>query len=71
MTLFETVFDALNKAGVKYLVVGGAAVNLYGFPRFTGDLDILLLLKQENLNLGRPRLCYLDLPLTEKLAIPG
>ncbi len=27
---------------VKYLVVGGFAVNIYGFNRNTGDLDILI-----------------------------
>lgn len=49
MNLFEKVFRELNKANVKYLVVGGVAVNLYGYVRFTGDLDLLLLLKEENL----------------------
>lgn len=27
---------------VKYLVVGGFAVNIYGFNRNTGDLNILI-----------------------------
>lgn len=49
MNLFEEVFSALNQEKVKYLVVGGVAVNLHGFMRFTGDLDILLLLQDENL----------------------
>lgn len=49
MNLFEKVFSALNQEKVKYLVVGGVAVNLHGFMRFTGDLDILLLLQNENL----------------------
>lgn len=49
MNLFEMVFKALNKAKVDYLVVGGVAVNLYGYVRFTGDLDLLLLLNEENL----------------------
>jgi DNA polymerase II small subunit/DNA polymerase delta subunit B len=38
---FEKIFRSLNKAKVRYLVVGGVAVNIYGYPRFTGDLDIL------------------------------
>lgn len=46
---FENVFRALNKGKVKYLVVGGVAVNLYGYLRFTGDIDILLLLEESNL----------------------
>lgn len=49
MNIFETVFRELNKNKVKYLVVGGVAVNLYGYMRFTGDLDLLLLLNEKNL----------------------
>lgn len=49
MNVFEKVFRALNKARVKYLVVGGVAVNLHGYVRFTGDLDILVLLEETNL----------------------
>ena len=39
---YEQVFRKLNKKRVRYLVVGGIAVNLHGFPRVTGDLDIML-----------------------------
>lgn len=49
MNLFESIFRSLNNAGIKYLVVGGVAVNLHGFVRFTGDLDILVLLEEDNL----------------------
>jgi hypothetical protein len=49
MNIFEIVFRQLNDAKIKYLVVGGVAVNLYGYSRFTGDLDILVLLEEENL----------------------
>lgn len=49
MNLFEKVFRELNKAKIKYLVIGGVAVNLHGYLRFTGDLDLLLLLNKENL----------------------
>lgn len=50
MNVFERIFRALNKRKVKYLVVGGVAVNLYGYLRFTGDLDLLVLLEEGNLN---------------------
>ena len=50
MNLFELVFSELNKAKVKYLVVGGVAVNLYGYLRFTGDLDLLITLDEENVS---------------------
>lgn len=49
MKLLEKLFNELNKANVKYLVVGGVAVNLYGLRRATYDLDILLFLDNENL----------------------
>ncbi len=34
---------------MQYLIVGGVAVNLHGYPRFTNDIDILLALDHENL----------------------
>lgn len=47
--LFGRIFKELNAKRVKYLVVGGIAVNLYGFARATGDLDIVILLETENI----------------------
>ena len=35
------LLDALNAAGVEYLVVGGAAAVLHGAPVTTQDLDIV------------------------------
>ena len=32
----------LNKHNADYLVVGGYAVGIYGYPRATGDLDVWL-----------------------------
>jgi hypothetical protein len=32
----------LNSNGVEYLVVGAFAVAFHGFPRYTGDLDLLV-----------------------------
>lgn len=49
MNDFENIFSELNEAKVKYLVVGGVAVFIHGYQRFTGDLDLLLLLNKENL----------------------
>ncbi len=40
MALFEPIFEALNRAGVRYVVVGGVAVVLHGHPRLTADLDL-------------------------------
>jgi hypothetical protein len=48
----EAIVSALNKAGAKYLIVGGVAVNAHGFVRLTRDVDIVLLLDQGNVNRG-------------------
>jgi len=45
----ETIFEALERANVRYLVVGGVAVVLHGHPRFTADLDLVLALDADNL----------------------
>jgi hypothetical protein len=49
MLSFLDLFASLNKQGVQYLVAGGWAVNLYGVERATGDLDLVVLLEQHNL----------------------
>jgi hypothetical protein len=49
MDLFRTIFSALNRERVKYMVAGGIAVNLYGIERATADLDIVVLLEETNL----------------------
>jgi hypothetical protein len=49
MLSFLDLFASLNKQGVQYLVVGGWAVNLYGIERATGDLDLVVLLEQHNI----------------------
>ena len=49
MRLFENLFSSLNKESVKYMVVGGIAVNLYGIERATADIDIILKLDKKNL----------------------
>lgn len=43
------IFKALNKHKVRYLVVGGVAVNLHGIQRATADLDLIVALDVENL----------------------
>lgn len=43
------IIKKLNEAGVRYVVVGGVAVNLHGVPRMTYDLDLLVDLEDENL----------------------
>lgn len=45
----ETIFKALNDAGVKYLVVGGLAVSAHGYERLTVDVDLVIGLQPENI----------------------
>jgi hypothetical protein len=44
----QTVFASFQKNDVKYLVIGGIAAVLYGVPRATFDLDILIEPTKEN-----------------------
>ncbi|NJD39396.1 MAG: hypothetical protein FIA89_13895 [Geobacter sp.] len=49
---FETflkVVDALEKFGVEYVLIGGYAVIIHGFPRFTEDMDLFVRLEQDNI----------------------
>jgi len=46
--MYEEIFVALDKAGVRYLVVGGVAVVLHGFMRATADLDLFVDLEDSN-----------------------
>lgn len=43
------VFKELNAKKIKYIVVGGMAVNFHGIPRMTYDIDLIVLLADENL----------------------
>lgn len=45
----EAVFDALNRADVAYLVVGGLAVNAHGYVRMTMDIDLVIALNPKNI----------------------
>jgi hypothetical protein len=42
VALFEPFFAALNRAEVRYVVVGGFAVVLHGYARLTGDVDLAI-----------------------------
>jgi len=48
----EAIIRALNDAGVRYIVVGGLAVNAHGYERFTRDVDLVIGLEDENIVRG-------------------
>jgi hypothetical protein len=37
----QGIFEALDREGVEYLVIGGVAVGFHGFVRATKDVDIV------------------------------
>ena len=43
------LFRALDKHDVRYLLVGGVAVNLHGIERMTMDVDLMIALDAANL----------------------
>ena len=43
------IFGEFNRKGIRYIVCGGVAVNLWGVPRMTYDIDLLLDMKETNL----------------------
>lgn len=45
---FKEFIESLNANRVRYLVVGGYAVALHGYPRYTKDLDIWIESNPEN-----------------------
>jgi predicted nucleotidyltransferase len=45
---FKEFVELLIKNNVEYLIVGGYAVSIHGYPRYTGDLDIWLNPTPEN-----------------------
>jgi predicted nucleotidyltransferase len=42
VSLFESVFAALNHSGARYVVVGGVATVLHGHARLTADIDLIV-----------------------------
>jgi hypothetical protein len=49
----------LNDARVRYLIVGGLAVNAHGHVRYTNDVDLVIGLEPANIRLGLDTLARL------------
>jgi predicted nucleotidyltransferase len=45
----ESIFRSLNEANIRYLIVGGVAVNAHGYGRSTYDVDIVLAMDPVNI----------------------
>ncbi|KAF5431627.1 hypothetical protein C5S39_05340 [Candidatus Methanophagaceae archaeon] len=48
MYYFE-ILEGLYERKIRYLIVGGLSVNLYGVPRVTQDIDIIISTDRENI----------------------
>ena len=45
---FKDLLELFNATKVEYLIVGGYALAFHGAPRYTGDIDILVMPTAEN-----------------------
>ncbi len=50
LEFYKDTLKTFNKHKIKYLIVGGFAVNSYGFMRSTADLDLWIATDKSNLN---------------------
>ncbi len=60
---FREFINCLNRAKVKYLLVGGYSVIFHGFPRTTGDLDIFVEVSADNYEKIREAFSNFKMPL--------
>ena len=73
----ETLLDfwkSLNHFGVKYIMVGGVAVNLHGYSRITKDIDIWIKDTIENrrqLGLAFAQFGYDEINVEDFPFVPG
>lgn len=49
MIIYEEILREFQKQGVKYVLVGGMALNMLGSMRSTADMDILVEMSDQNL----------------------
>ena len=49
MIIYEEIFREFQKNQIKYVIVGGIALNLLGSLRSTADMDILVEMSDDNL----------------------
>mgnify|MGYP000099858017 CR=1 FL=1 len=75
ITEFAIIWEKLHSNNVKYLIIGGLAVNIYGYTRNTGDIDILIedsLENRKNLRQALLEIGIGDIPAIETmLFLPG
>jgi len=55
----KSLAEALRRAGARYVLVGGLAVNFHGRPRMTHDIDLLVDPSPDNLERVKEALAFL------------
>jgi hypothetical protein len=70
---FKEFIDFLNANSVKYLLVGGWAVGIHGYPRATKDIDFLIAVDRGNLQKLRKAFYQFGAPTIEMahFKVPG
>lgn len=64
------IWKVFNENNVRYLTIGGLAVNIYGYTRNTGDIDILIedtIDNRKNLRLAFASIGIGDFPQIETM----
>lgn len=67
-------WKTLNHFGVKYIMVGGVAVNLHGYSRTTKDIDVWIkdtIDNRKSLGLAFSQFGYDEIDLEEFQFVPG
>ncbi len=59
MEIFD-LFEQLHKREIRYLLCGGLAVNIYGIPRMTTDIDLLVDFEEENISKFESAMKFLE-----------
>jgi predicted nucleotidyltransferase len=55
----KQISEALQRYGIKYVLVGGLAINFHGRPRMTHDIDLLIDPSPDNLKKLKEALSFL------------
>lgn len=71
-TILNVVANPLSKAGVECLLIGGFAVNYYGYTRNTLDVDFMIVSEQmEVVNQNMMRAGFTNVSIQENVAFFG
>ena len=68
------IWKVFNEKNVRYVTIGGLAVNIYGYTRNTGDIDILIedtLENRKNFRVALKEIGIGDFPQIETMQFVG